>query len=210
MTSRKARKLQKTTRRQSELQHDAHASLLRQGFSADRCLHERLWLFADRLGHHQPCGLCCPRVSKHERVGGDVGERRLPRVQLLAKVSPVHPLTLSTDTDICPLSTVFLGTEYRSAGWLFPDFCNHLIAGCYLDGVFWRAWLWKRPENIKAIKLPVKPAGYIICPWLVLTRLCGLHQGKLDRGGALQARTSVFSVSSQLRRSLQGQPVLQG
>lgn len=72
--------------------HGYHASV----FFVDHCVHGRLRLFADRLGHHQPCGLRRPCVSEHERVGGDLGERRLPRVQLLTEVSHVHLITFST------------------------------------------------------------------------------------------------------------------
>lgn len=68
--------------------------------------------FADRLGHHQPRGLCCAHVSKHERVGGDMGERRLPRVQLLAKVSHLHLLTLISMIT-CRRSPGLLGTRVQ-------------------------------------------------------------------------------------------------
>lgn len=39
------------------------------------------------LGNYKSSGVCRARVSPDERVGGDLGECRLPRVQLLPQVS---------------------------------------------------------------------------------------------------------------------------
>lgn len=52
------------------------------------------------MGDHQPGGLRRARVSEDERVGGHVGQRRLPRVQLLPEVrSMLPPHTPPPDTE---------------------------------------------------------------------------------------------------------------
>lgn len=48
--------------------------------------HSFISLFTDGLGNHYQSGLCCAYVSKDERVGRNMGELRLPCVQLFPKV----------------------------------------------------------------------------------------------------------------------------
>lgn len=66
-----------------------------------------IWLlsFAFRciagLGNHQPSGLRRARVSKDERVGRHMGQRRLPRLQLFPKVRSTFLLLFAFFLSVC-------------------------------------------------------------------------------------------------------------
>lgn len=78
-------------------------------------------LYIAGLGNHQPSGLCRARVSKNERVGRRMGERRLPCVQLFPKVRLtflrlslfIHTSALFARVYILPDKHYSVGSEYR-------------------------------------------------------------------------------------------------
>lgn len=45
---------------------------------------------ADSLGHDEQDRLCCERLQADERLGRNLGERRLPGLQLLTEVRQMH------------------------------------------------------------------------------------------------------------------------